>query len=385
MGNFDVGMKNYDNDWFLRYGLSYQDAARCLSDWGVTFIMTQSRYIPMPDSAVESEVKPSLDERYSALDEREFRDALRKEGIECWITVCMFFDPYAMDREPSLIPIGSDGKPMKKIDWYIGIAPSMDKYIELKTFAIAEAVKALDPDGIFMSFTRWPGFWELWTPDRSRADFPEYSFDPYTLDRFSHETGVTIPNLDPVKAYEWIEANVREVWTSWKCKLVKDTIRLVKDTCCQIKPGTRIMLNMLPFGSNYFENAQETTFGQNLEELSEVVDIFEVMTYHQILKRPIDWIPAIGTEVKQRTGRKTICTLQARPLYLDGIHARENRSPAIDVNEFSEAVQAIEASNLDGIVVFVWSDLLEMVMKQNDYHRIDAIREAVDNRRAKGD
>ena len=59
-----------------------------------------------------------------------------------------------------------------------------------------------------------------------------------------------------------------------------------------------------------------------------MVDVFEVMAYHQILKRPPEWIPRIGEEVKTRTGRTVVCTLQAVPLYVDGMHAKEKRAQA---------------------------------------------------------
>jgi hypothetical protein len=143
------------------------------------------------------------------------------------------------------------------------------------------------------------------------------------------------------------------------------------------------MLNTLPFGAEDFDGAQEKVFGQHIEALANVVDVFEVMTYHQILKRPTSWLPKIGEQVKSRSERKTVCTLQARPLYLNGIYAKDNRSPRLDVEEFAEAVRAVEDSSLDGIVVFVWSDLLEEVLKQDDTRRVDVIRAAIERRRAR--
>ncbi|MDH4136225.1 MAG: hypothetical protein OEW09_05840 [Anaerolineae bacterium] len=381
MGTFKVGMKVYDNDWFLEYDLSYKDAARYLNDWGVTFVLAQSRFLPMPDSAVESEVPPELADLYATYDDRKFRDALAKEGIEYWAAVCMFFDPKALDADPSLRPVGSDGRPMGKIDWYVGISPSIEGVVSNKTAAIERAVRALEPDGVFLSFTRWPGFWELWMPHHMRRDFPEYSYDRHTLDRFVRETGVHLPTRDPADAASWIEAHAREAWTSWKCQVIVDIIRQVKDTCRKIKPDIQVMLNTVPFGAEDFDGAQEKVFGQRIEALADVVDVFEVMTYHQILRRPASWIPQIGEEVKNRSGRKTVCTLQARPLYLDGIYAKDNRSPTLDAEEFAEAVGVVANSNLDGIVVFVWSDLLEEVLKQNDTRRVDAIRAAAGRRR----
>jgi hypothetical protein len=384
MAPFEVGMKIYDNDWFLKFGLSYQAAARMLKDWGVTFVLSQNKYLPMPDSAVDSEVTPDDIERYTQLDDRKFRDALADEGIAYWATVCTFFDPLSIKENPSLCPVGSDGKPMEKIDWYIGIAPSMEGYVRQKAETIAEAVRELEPVGVFLSFTRWPGFWELWTPGYLRGDFPEYSYDPITLGQFRRETGVVVPDGDPKSAAFWIEENARENWTSWKCARVVEVIRQIKEASNQVKPDTQIMLNTIPFGTE-FDGAQEKVFGQKLETLSEVVDAFEVMTYHQILKRPTSWIPQIGQEVKSRTGKKTFCTLQAVPLYLEGIHSRENRATTIDDTEFAQAVLGVETAGLDGVVVFVWSDLLKMVMEEGNLQRIDAIRKAIRQRDLRGD
>jgi hypothetical protein len=75
-----------------------------------------------------------------------------------------------------------------------------------------------------------------------------------------------------------------------------------------VQPSVQIMINTLPFGPEDYENARDLTFGQRLESLAGDVVIFEVMTYHQILNRQVDWIPIIGNEVRRRTEKKTVCT-----------------------------------------------------------------------------
>ncbi|HDQ72511.1 MAG TPA: hypothetical protein ENN19_10495 [Chloroflexi bacterium] len=379
MTKFQFGVKSYDEDWFLRHGLGYQEAAQLLRDWGVTFVLAKSRCLSPPDSVVESEASPERAACCATYDDRRFRDALAEEGIAYWATVCTFYDPQAVDANPSLRPIGSDGRPMEQIDWYVGIAPSMDGYVAKKTALVEQAVEMLEPDGVFLSFTRWPGFWELWMPHHTRRDFPEYSFDPHTLDRFTRETGVDVPTRDPAGAARWIEAHARQAWTDWKCQVVADVVRQIREGCRRIKPDVRIMLNLLPFGAD-FDGAQAQVFGQRIEALADVVDVFEVMTYHQILKRPTNWLPQIGEAVKSRSGCETVCTLQAKPIYLDGIYARDHRSPTLDAEEFAEAVNAVAHSSVDGVVVFVWSDLLEEALKQGDTRRVDAIRAAAERR-----
>ena len=110
------------------------------------------------------------------------------------------------------------------------------------------------------------------------------------------------------------------------------------------------------------------------ESLAEVVDVFEVMAYHQILRRPPEWIPRIGEEVKARTGRTTVCTLQAVPLYLDGMHAKEKRSRTLEAREFERATELVAQSGVDGMVFFIWTDFLRQLLDQGDSSRVDVIR-----------
>ena len=150
MARSHVGMKVYDNDWYLKYELSYAAAAELLSDWGVTFVIAQSRLLPMPDSAIKSEVPPDLAERYATYEDRKFRDALAARGIKYYASALMFFDPAALRAEPSLEAIGSDGLPMPTIDWYVGIPPTKQRHVANKIRTIERAVRALEPDGIHL-------------------------------------------------------------------------------------------------------------------------------------------------------------------------------------------------------------------------------------------
>jgi hypothetical protein len=161
---------------------------------------------------------------------------------------------------------------------------------------------------------------------------------------------------------------------------VTGVVRQVKAACQEIAPTVKIMLNTLPFPVTDFDNAREKVFGQHIESLAEVVDVFEVMTYHQILNRSTNWISEVGQEVKTRSGQTTICTLQARSLYLEGMYTQDHRSPALDAEEFAEAVATVKDAALDGIVVFVWSDLLKAAFEQGDTRRIDAIHAVVKRR-----
>jgi len=82
-----------------------------------------------------------------------------------------------------------------------------------------------------------------------------------------------------------------------------------------------------------------------------------------------------------RTGRTVVCTLQAVPLYVDGMHAKEKREQTLDTEEFRRATELVAESNVDGIVFFIWTDFLRQVQDQRDSSRVDIIRSMAARRR----
>jgi hypothetical protein len=73
MQDLRLGIKIYDNTWFLRHHHSPEAAADILAQMGATFVIAQSRFLPMQDSAVQSNVRDSQASDYAALDDVAFR------------------------------------------------------------------------------------------------------------------------------------------------------------------------------------------------------------------------------------------------------------------------------------------------------------------------
>jgi hypothetical protein len=64
MAGFKFGLKIYDFDWYVQHGLSELEAAKLLRDWQVDFVMLPNRYLPMPDSAVDSVMDEASAKRF---------------------------------------------------------------------------------------------------------------------------------------------------------------------------------------------------------------------------------------------------------------------------------------------------------------------------------
>jgi hypothetical protein len=153
---------------------------------------------------------------------------------------------------------------------------------------------------------------------------------------------------------------LRTEWTAWKCELIATTVRLVREAVAEVSPGIELMINLVPpFTGGGLDGVGEEVLGQRVESLATVAEHFEVMVYHQILKRrPQEWIPAVAGVLRDRTARTIIPCLQVRPTYLDGIYAQAGRRAHIGPAEFRECVSAVAASAADGIMTYHWSDVL---------------------------
>ncbi|MCB1488865.1 MAG: hypothetical protein KDJ88_15595 [Bauldia sp.] len=368
-------MKIYDNVWYTRFRLGPEEAADILAGMGVTYVMAQSRLLPMQDSAIESEITPEEAERFATLDDRAFRDALRSRGISYFATLNIGFDPNFIAGHPDLLPTDQFGRVEGKTDWYIGLPPDRKPNIDHKLGMLEPAVGALEPDGVHLGFIRWPGLWEIWLPDVDRATMSDYCYGRETLTRFSADTGIDLPADDAVAAAKIIAGKHRPAWRDWKCDMTVAAVSRIRDAITAIKPDIKIAINTLPFFLEDFDNAVEEVFAQSVTRLEPVSDVFEVMSYHQILRRDAAWPGAIGSDIKRRAnGATTVCTLQGSALYLDGMHAGRGRAEEITTDEFIRSVDGVEASDADGLCVFTFTDFLNMRETEDGRRRIDRLK-----------
>lgn len=194
------GVKIYDNDWYLRHKLTIVEATNLLADWGVTYVIAQSKFLPMSNSAVPSSVTAADKDAYESLDDVAFRELLRQRGIAYFACLNICFDPAFSTANPQLAAIDQHGDAAIQQDWYIGLPPVRHENLTHKISLLQEAVSKLKPDAVHLGFIRWPGFWETWLDGDDRTQKAEYCFAAETIELFNGDTGLSIPSSDPVAA-----------------------------------------------------------------------------------------------------------------------------------------------------------------------------------------
>lgn len=363
---FKFGLKVASQDWFWKYDLSYDKAIEKLKSMGVDFIIAQgSRFIPSANTAIQSEIPKEMEYKLESYDDRVFRKKLEEAGIECFGAVRFGFAEESMDKYGNYA-INQHGKPAKKIDWYIGPCPTCDEYNEERVALAENAMKELNLDGFFLGFMRYPGFWEMWLPDTDGESWSEYCFCSRCIEKFQQFSGIQVPEDKGMTKGQWIRANVREQWTSFKCQVIHDIIGNFRNRIHKYNPEAKIMLNTVPFDQAHYGNYGKSMFGQDPKMLADVVDVFEMMGYHQILGQPYQWISEAGKYFKKISGKVVVCTVQGKALYTEGIHKGKGRQEEITPEEFKNALHSIKNADIDGAIVFTWSNFLRAEYEENN-------------------
>ncbi len=353
-------MKVYDLQWCATYGMDAAGAAGALAEDGVDTVLVGNRIDPLPTSGVDQEGYLAAGPA-TCPDDRAWADAMRAAGLAVYQTTATFFDPAVLAEFPDARPIDAAGNPDRGFAWYRGVCPTHQGYLAAKIERLRRVVAELQPDGLFLSFTRFPGFWENWLPDYAFSDADRFCFCPRCRTRFAADSGVDLPGGGTADEARFILDRYGPQWTAWRCARIVEAVDKIAAAVQADRPGLAVMLNTLAFPATDFDglDPRREIAAQDLSLLAATVDRFELMTYLQILARPAAWLaPAVADARRLAPDRLLLCTLQVAPLYTEGVHAGRGRAPAVTAEDLNRAARAALAAGADGLVFYHWTDIL---------------------------
>ncbi len=293
--------------------------------------------------------------------DRAWSDALRAVGLRVYQTTALFFDPELLRSFPDARPIDANGDVDRGFDWYLGVCPTHKRYLAAKIERLRRVTAELEPDGLFLSFTRYPGFWENWVPDYAFSNKDRFCFCPRCRSAFASDLDLDLPAGDTATQAQVILSQHGPAWTAWRSARIADAIEQIATTLTAERDNPQITLNTLAFPDSDFAelDVRREIAAQDLTLLSGCVDRFELMTYLQILARPDAWLnPVLADARRLAPERPLLCTLQVAPLYTEGTHAGRGRATQISASDLDRTARTALAAGADGLVFYHWTDFL---------------------------
>jgi hypothetical protein len=175
----------------------------------------------------------------------------------------------------------------------------------------------MEPDGLSLDFIRFFAYWEMIHPDRSYVSIPDTCYCWNCLERFSRDTGITVPSTirTPEQAAAWIAAHEVEKWTDWKCRLIASMVQDIVGRVRKVRPGIRVNVHTVPWRQEDFGGALRKIVAQDVTAISQVTDYISPMCYSAMLQREPAWISSVVRDIGERTSCPIIPSIQVKESY----------------------------------------------------------------------
>ena len=228
-------------------------------------------------------------------------EELRDAGISVYVEVPLFVGELLWKKFPRSRPITEEGEPLEKVEWYAGVNPSVPEVRKFCSEKVRRAAK-LPVNGVWLDFIRWPCRWESPSPRLVQT-----SFDDLTIELFSRDTGIEVPQINPKERASFIIKNYLEEWTDWKCRQITSFVSEARKILGSDK---KLGMFLVPWKSEDYNGAIRSIIGQDVEELKEYVDVFSPMVYHAMCGKPVEWISDVTSWVWKKTGKEVLPIIQ---------------------------------------------------------------------------
>ena len=261
------------------------------------------------------------------------------------LAACVEFKTFRTDftKHPELIPIGTDGKPIRFGRLVQGVCLSKRPFLDEIEQDLLAGVRKFRPVGIWLDYLTYPGWFEVPEPDLQQS-----CFCPDCIADFCRHA-----NVDATTPAEILSRH-QDRWTQYKCRRIATLAARYADIIRKHLPGCVIGAYMCPWTPSEFDNALTRIFAQDYAMLAPSIDVFTPLIYAKKSARSSDW----GCEF-----------LQAAPKF---VPAGRKVQLILDVLDFPDSLRAVAACPRPswGVQLFGGADVFA------DPHRAGIFREA---------
>ncbi|MCK5067548.1 MAG: hypothetical protein KAR16_08920 [Bacteroidales bacterium] len=284
------------------------------------------------------------------ISDQEFMSEASDHNISTFVIFPVFFNPDTLAHSPDLAAINRDGEAAAE-EWVEFVCPSREGYRHQVVEKARRIVRNHRPDGISIDFIRHFVYWEKVYPGRDPASLPISCFDSVCIDHFQTETGTAVPSslIGVKEKADWILESHSDEWTRWRCGLITSMVEEITEASREEKPDILVNIHLVPWGEEDFDGGIKRVAGQDINALSEHVDMLSPMTYAHMVKQEPPWIHDITDEIYLKTGSPVIPSIQVGKAYLN---------TEFDLDEFSETVEQALKPPSGGVVIWSWERLI---------------------------
>ncbi len=268
-------------------------------------------------------------------------EACARAGLAPCVELKTFRADFA--ARPDLVPIGTDGKPIRYGRLVQGVCLSRTDFAAEIEAGLAAGLKEFPPAGVWLDYLTYAGWFE--TPE---PDLQESCFCPECVAEFCESNGI-----DAATPAEILGRHGGE-WTRHKCRRIASFAEAYSRTIRAMRPGCLVGAYMCPWAPDELDGALGRIFGQDYGLLAGPIDVFTPLIYAHKSGRPPTW----AAQFLARSGQFVPRGAAVQPI--------------LDALDFPASLEAMVASPVPpwGLQMFGGAALFEDAAKLEAWQRL---------------
>lgn len=193
---------------------------------------------------------------------------------------CVEYKTFRADfsAHPDLIPIGSDGEPIRYGRLVQGVCLSKDWYVQERMEELEEGMKAFRPAGVWLDYLTYGGWFETPEPDLQESCFCEDC-----IADFCDSTGVDADTP------ERILSQYQGLWTRRKITRIAEFAETFSEIIKKHDQDCVVGAYMCPWRPDEFDGALSRIFAQDYSAMEPWIDVFTPLIYAEKSGRSPSW------------------------------------------------------------------------------------------------
>lgn len=264
--------------------------------------------------------------------------------IDIYVRIPVFSGQELLDLFPDARPVDAAGKETSKGS-YVGLCPTHEG---VRKEALKRVKNILEEhiSGIWLDSIRYPTKWE-----ESEPDVLDTCYCDRCLKLFEKQIGEPIKGVggegtDLENTALHIDGSYYHEWLEFKTDQISSLVKDVRKTIDESSRSPRLGFFTVPWQDKDYGAGIKRILGQDLEKLSEYVDVVSPMLYHKMLGKNVEWINEL-VEYYWQVGKPFLPLVQT-----------ENTPIDLSPEEFKLSIQYASTKPSMGVCLFYLNDLV---------------------------
>lgn len=274
------------------------------------------------------------------------------EAVQLFVLITVFSGEDLLNMFPDAKAVEASGK---EIDT-TGVCPTHPGVRELALKKVDEMLN-LNVDGIWLDGLRYTTKWE--TP---RPNILDTCYCDRCLDMFKEHIGEPIEGVggegsDLENTVLYIDGSYYHEWLEFKTNQIASIVAEIREKIDDSGVGSKLGFYAVPWKEHQYSAGIKRILGQDLDKLSEHVDLISPMLYHKMVGKTPDWVKEMVDHF-WNFGKPFIPYIQT-----------ENKPDELHIDEFKLALNYASGKPSSGVCVFFLDDIL------NQPEKLEAVKE----------